>query len=80
MQSSRDLTLIAINQGVVIDALLPLPPVAEQRVIVERIDKIMAIIDNFEKQVTERKEQSEQLMQSVLSETFNSCSEETKAG
>lgn len=48
----------------------PLPPIAEQHVIVERVDKIMARIDELENQVTERKEQSEQLMQSVLSEAF----------
>jgi len=49
---------------------LPLPPLTEQQAIVERVDKIMAMIDELEKQVSERKEQSEMLMQSVLREAF----------
>lgn len=50
--------------------LVPLPPPAEQIAIVERIDKLMLMIDKLEKQVSERKEQSEMLMQSVLREAF----------
>ena len=48
----------------------PLPPISEQHAIVERVDTLMAMIDELEKQVTERKEQSEMLMQSVLKEAF----------
>lgn len=50
--------------------LFPLPPYAEQKTIVERVDKLMSMIDKLEKQVTERKEQSEMLMQSVLKEAL----------
>ena len=49
---------------------IPLPPLAEQDAIVELVDKLMAMIGELEKQVTERKEQSEMLMQSVLREAF----------
>ena len=49
---------------------IPLPPLAEQQAIVERVEKVMAMIDELEKQVSERKEQSEMLMQSVLREAF----------
>lgn len=52
------------------NSLLPLPPIAEQQAIVERVDGIIEMIDELEKQVTERKGQSEMLMQSVLSEAF----------
>jgi restriction endonuclease S subunit len=51
---------------------IPLPPLAEQRAIVERVGKLMAMIDELEKQVTERKDKSERLMQSVLREAFES--------
>lgn len=44
---------------------IPLPPFAEQQAIVKRVDKLMAMIDELEKQVSERKEQSEMLMRSV---------------
>ncbi len=50
--------------------VFPLPPLAEQQGIVERVDKLMAMTDELEKQVSERKEQSEMLMQSVLREAF----------
>lgn len=52
------------------DVVLPIPPVAEQQFIVERVEKLMTMIDELEKQVTERKDQSEMLMQSVLREAF----------
>jgi len=50
--------------------VFPLAPIKEQNAIVERVDKLMAMIDELEKQVTERQEQSEMLMQSVLREAF----------
>ena len=50
--------------------LYPLPPLAEQQTIVDRVENLLAMVDELEKQVTERKEQSEQLMQAVLREAF----------
>lgn len=47
-----------------------LPPLAEQQAIIGRIEKLMTMINELEKQVTERKRQSEMLMQSVLREAF----------
>lgn len=49
---------------------IPLPPLAEQQAIVERVDKLLAIVDELEKQVADRKEKAEQLMQAVLREAF----------
>ena len=49
---------------------LPIPPLAEQKAIVERVKKLLSMVDELEKQVSERKEQSEQLMQAVLREAF----------
>lgn len=63
-------TMPKINQGVVLDTLIPLPPFAEQQAIVERVGKITGMIDDLERQVTERKDQSEMLTQSVLEEAF----------
>ena len=48
----------------------PLPPLAEQQAIVSKVSELMAMIDELEKQVSERKEQSKKLMQSVLREAF----------
>lgn len=59
-----------INQGVVNNTLIPVPPLAEQQAIVDRVEKLLSMVDELEKQVSERKEQSEQLMQAVLREAF----------
>ncbi len=50
--------------------LFALPPLAEQQAIVDRVEKLLSMVDELEKQVSERKEQSEQLMQAVLREAF----------
>lgn len=52
------------------DTAIPLPPLTEQQAIVDIVKKLMNMIDELEKQVTERKNQSEMLMQSVLREAF----------
>ena len=59
-----------INATKLREFIFPLPSLAEQQVIVERMDKLMAMIDELEKQVSERKGQAEMLMQSVLREAF----------
>ena len=52
------------------NALIPLAPIAEQKNIVERVDAFVSIINELEKQVSERKEQAEMLTQAVLREAF----------
>jgi len=49
---------------------IPLPPLSEMKIILERIKSYYYKVDELEKQVSERKEQSEQLMQAVLREAF----------
>lgn len=52
------------------NSVIALPPIVEQKVITDQVDKFMLIIDKLEKQITERKNQSEMLMQSILREAF----------
>ncbi len=59
-----------INQGVVLNTLFPLPPLAEQKAIVEKVDRLMNIIDQLEQQIKHRKQLAENLMQTVLREAF----------
>lgn len=48
----------------------PLPPLVEQQTIVNRVENLLSMVDELESQVSERKDQSEQLMQAVLREAF----------
>ena len=50
--------------------LVPLPPLAEQKAIAEKVDKLMNIIDQLEQQIKHRKQLAEALMQTVLREAF----------
>ena len=59
-----------INTQELSNLSFPLPPLFEQQAIVERVEKLLSMVDELEKQVSVRKEQSEQLMQAVLREAF----------
>ena len=49
---------------------IPLPPLEEQKVIVEKVDALMALCDELEQQVSQSKTQVEELMQSCLREVL----------
>jgi len=49
---------------------IPFPSLMEQRAIVERVEHFLNIIKELNSQITERKDKSELLMQSVLREAF----------
>lgn len=51
--------------------LFPLPPLEEQKEIVKKVDEMMKFCDELEKQSLETKENSENLMKSILSEVFS---------
>lgn len=52
------------------ELIIPLPPLAEQKAIVERVDRLMETIDQLEQQIKHRKQLAEDLMQTVLREAF----------
>lgn len=52
------------------ESLIPLPPIPEQQVIVNRVSNFMNIVDELEKQINTREEQTARLVQSVLREAF----------
>lgn len=70
LQDSIGQTMDNLNQILLRKLPIGLPPLSEQQAIVERVDKLMAMIEELEKQVSERKELSEMLMQSVIREAF----------
>jgi len=50
--------------------LIPLPPLEEQKAIVEKVNALMGLCDALEQEVQQSQAHSEQLMQSVLREVF----------
>lgn len=50
--------------------LIPLPPLKEQKRIVEKIDQLMKLCDELEKKINENQNNSELLMEAVLKEAF----------
>mgnify|MGYP006281025779 CR=1 FL=1 len=59
-----------INATKLKDFLFPLPPLAEQQAIVERVERLLNQVNALEQQTKQRKTHAEQLMQAVLKEAF----------
>jgi type I restriction enzyme S subunit len=67
-----------ISQGVLLNAPIPLPPLAEQHRIVARVDELMALCDQLEAQLTATEADSRRLLEAVLHEALNPLSEVTE--
>ncbi len=50
--------------------VLPLPPIAEQEAIVDKVEELGACCERLEQQVTQSRTTAEELMQTVLREAF----------
>lgn len=50
--------------------IIPLPPLEEQKAIVQKVNALMGLCDALEQEVQQSQEQSEKLMQSVLRDVF----------
>jgi type I restriction enzyme S subunit len=59
-----------LNTDIIGNTLIAIPPLAEQKAIVEKCDRLMNIIDQLEQQIKHRKQLAEDLMQTVLREAF----------
>ena len=49
-----------------INILLPLPPLAEQKSIVEKFEQLMGLCDELEEKLRKAREDSEKLMETVV--------------
>ena len=59
-----------INLGILETLKIPLPPLAEQKEIIARVEKHLQIVSYLENQITEREKLTKQLMQSILKDAF----------
>ena len=63
-----------INLQIINELALPLPPLAEQAVIVERVEALMATCQALEAEIEQARSHAAQLLQAVLREAFTSAS------
>ncbi len=59
-----------MKMGDITELAISLPPLQEQKAIVQKVNALMVLCDALEQQVQQSQEQSEQLMQSCLREVF----------
>jgi type I restriction enzyme S subunit len=59
-----------INQGIVSNALIPFCSRSEQKAIVAKVEKLLAVCDQLETQITHNQNHANALMQAVLKEAF----------
>lgn len=59
-----------VGVAVLKQIIIPVPPLAEQKRIVEKVDSLMALCDELEKRIKKSKEYSEKLMEAILKDMF----------
>lgn len=64
------MTVAGIRQDDLLKFLFPLPPLQEQKEIVNKVEKLLTICDQLESHITSSQANAEELMQSVLREAF----------
>ena len=65
-----------INQNTVINLPIPLPPLEEQKRIVEKIEQLMGLCDELEAKLRKARENSEKLMETVVKGLLESAATE----
>ncbi len=67
-----------ITKDQLFDKKLPLPPLAEQKAIVTKVEKLLGICDKLQTQITANQTFAEQLMQAVLQAAFTQSEQPIK--
>lgn len=70
IEKSRSTAQSNLFLGKIKELVFPLPPLEEQKAIVEKVNQLMAYCDELEERVKQSQVHAEQLMQSVLREVF----------
>lgn len=70
--STHGMRMPRMGTNVAKNALISIPPMEEQLVIVEKVNSLMVLCDALEQEVQQSQKRSELLMQSVLREVFES--------
>ena len=67
----RGIAYKGLNLNILNKLLIPVPPEMEQQEIVTIVNKLLALCDQLETQITKNQTHAEQLMQTVLKEAFS---------
>jgi len=67
-----------LNMGKIKANIIALPPLSEQKAIVAKVEKLLALCDQLETQITHNQNHANALMQAVLKEAFTQTTEQTK--
>lgn len=67
--------LYSLSVGKIRRIEIPLPPLAEQRRIVVKVDQLMALVDQLESQLAEAKSRSAALLEAIVHELLNPSAE-----
>jgi type I restriction enzyme S subunit len=70
---------IGLSAGKLKTVTLPLPPLAEQRRIVAKVDQLMALVDQLEAQLAESRTAAERLMEAVAAELTSAATSKRSA-
>ncbi len=70
----------SINQPQVASVAIPLPPLAEQRRIVAKVDQLMALVDQLETQIAASRATAKNLLEALVAEVANATRVEVISG
>jgi len=74
----RGIAYKGLNLNILNKLLIPVAPLPEQQAIVAKVEKLLALCDQLETQITSNQSHAEGLMQAVLQEAFSQGSHQTK--
>src|SRR4028119_768768 len=76
LEATRTLAQPTLNVGLVEKAQIPLPPLAEQKRIVEKVDELMALCDRYEAAKQTRDNLRQKLRESAIASLMNAETDE----
>ncbi len=71
IENATGVTAKGIKAGRLKELVIPVPACGEQQAIVAKVEKLFALCDQLETQITQNQTHAEQLMQAVLKEAFS---------
>ncbi|MBT8244853.1 MAG: hypothetical protein HKP48_00580 [Winogradskyella sp.] len=67
-----------LTQGILKSVIIPIPPIEEQKAIVEKVETLIKKYNELEQEITQSEEHANMLMQAVLKEALESKTENTE--